>query len=176
MVRLFRWVIDLLLLLFFPALLSSNHNCFIHLFIILLLLLLFSECILPGSVFWGLWTRKDNSLNYYRAFIQKITASSINFLLHVDNNLRRTYNRTEPVLVVDKIPKMKEISVNSSVIAVHISGRTQWYRAGHVTDTNEPSSLAKVRFKKGNKRWVPLKELRLVKRPKFCVDRVWDTI
>ena len=123
-------------------------------------------------MFWGLWTRKDNSLNYYRAFIKKITASYINFVLQVDNSQWRRYNRTEPVLVIDKLPKMKEISVNSSVIAVHKPGMPEWYRAGNVTGTNERLSLVQVRFKNRDKRWVPLKKLRLVKRPKFCVDRV----
>ena len=59
--------------------------------------LFFSECILPGSVFWGLWTRKDNSLNYYRAFIKRITASHITF--HLQTNNAPTYpieqNRTK---------------------------------------------------------------------------------
>ena len=157
-----------LLLFSFPFLIkfsSNNYNCFIYLFI-------FSECILPGSVFWGLWSRKGNSLDYYRAFITKITASDINFLLQINNAQRRSYKRTEPVLVIDKIPEMKEVSVNSSVIAVHKHSMPEWYRAGNVTGTNERLSLVTVRFKNGDQKWVPLNQLRLVKRPKFCVDRV----
>ena len=76
------------------------------------------------------------------------------------------------MLVIDKISDMKEISVNSSVIAVHKHSMLEWYRAGNVTGTNERLSLVHVRFKNGDQRLVPLKELRLVKRPKFCVDRV----
>ena len=102
----------------------------------------------------------------------KITASHINFLLEVNNGWRRSYNRAEPVLVIDKIPELKEISVNSSVIAVHKPSMPEWYRAGNVTGTNKSSSLVTVRFKNGDQRWVPLNQLRLVKRPKFCVDRV----
>ena len=138
----------------------------------LLILFFFSECILPGSVFWGLVSRRDNSLNYYRAFIARITASHITFLLQTNNHQRRSYKRTEPVLVIDKISDMKEISVNSSVIAVHRPDMPEWYRAGNVTGTNEHLSLVTVRFKNGDQKQVPLNHLRLVKRPKFCVDRV----
>jgi len=123
-------------------------------------------------MFWGLWSRRDNSLHYYRAFITRITASHINFLLQVNNKKGHSYKKTEPVLVIDKISDMKEISVNSSVIAVHRPGMPEWYRAGNVTGTNERLSLVHVRFKNGDQKWVPLNQLRLVKRPKFCVDSV----
>ena len=136
------------------------------------LLNFFLECILPGSVFWGLWSRRENSLNYYGAFITRITASHINFLLQTDNKKRRSYKRTEAVLVIDKISDMKEISVNSSVIAVHKPTMPEWYRAGDVTGSNERLSLVTVTFKNGDQKQVPLNQTRLVKRPKFCVDRV----
>ena len=123
-------------------------------------------------MFWGLWSRNDNSLNYYKAFITRITASHIDFLLQINNKQRRSYKRTEPVLVIDKISDMKEISVNSSVIAVHRPGMPEWYRAGNVTGTNEPLSIVTVRFKNGGQKWARLNQLRLVKRPKFCVDSV----
>ena len=119
---------------------------------------------------WGLWVRKDNSLNYYKAFITRITASHIDFLLEINNKQRRSYKRTEPVLVIDKISDMKEISVNSSVIAVHRPDKPEWFRAGNVTGTNERLSFVTVRFKNGDQKWVPPNQLRLVKRPKFCVD------
>ena len=123
-------------------------------------------------MFWRLWSRKDNSLNYYRAVITRITASHINFLVQIDNNQRRSYKRTEPVLVIDKITDKKEISVNSSVIAVHRPDKPEWFRAGNVTGTRGRLSFVTVRFKNGDHKWVPLNQLRLVKRPKFCVDRV----
>ena len=167
LIRLYQLISDRFVVVFFPALLfsfsSGNYNSF---------LIYFSECILPGSVFWGLWTRRDNSLNYYRAVITRITASHINFNLQINNAQWRSYKRTEPVLVIDKIPEMKEISVNSSVIAVHKPSMLEWYRAGNVTGTNERLSLVHVRFKNSDRRWVPLNQLRLVERPKFCVDRV----
>ena len=151
------------------------YSCVIYWFIYFFHLFI-SECILPGSLFWGLWSRRDNSVNYYRAFITRITASHINFLLQINNKQRRSYKRTEPVLVVDKISNMKEISVNSSVIAVHRPDKPECYRAGNVTGTNERLSLVTVKFKNGDQKWVPVNQLRLVKRPKFCVDRVWDDI
>ena len=127
-------------------------------------------------MFWGLWSRKDNSLNYYKAFITRITASHIDFLLQINNKQRRSYKRTEPVLVIDKISDMKEISVNSSVIAVHRSDMPEWFRAGNVTGTRGRLSFVTVRFKNGDQKQVPLNQLRLVKRPKFCVDSVWDNM
>ena len=51
--------------------------------------------------------------------------------------MRRSYKRTEPVLVIDKISDMKETSVNSPVIAVHRPDMPEWFRAGNVTGTNE---------------------------------------
>ena len=76
------------------------------------------------------------------------------------------------MLVIDKISDMKEISVNSSVIAVHRPDQPEWFRAGKVTGSNERLSFVTVRFKKGDQKWVPPNQLRLVKRPKFCVDSV----
>ena len=76
------------------------------------------------------------------------------------------------MLVIDKISDMKEISVNSSVIAVHSHDKPEWFRVGNVAGTNKRLSFVTVRFKNGDQKWVPLNQLRLVKRPKFCVDRV----
>ena len=86
--------------------------------------------------------------------------------------MRRSYKRTEPVLVIDKISDMKEISVNSPVIAVRRPDMPEWFRAGNVTGTNGRLSVVTVRFKNGDHKWAPLNQLRLVKRPKFCVDSV----
>ena len=65
-------IIDPFVVVFYLAplnpylILSSNYNCFITDFF----LFFFSECILPGSMFWGLWSRKDNSLNYYKVVVK----------------------------------------------------------------------------------------------------------
>ena len=53
------------------------------------------------------------------------------------------------MLVIDKIPEMKEMSVNSSVIAVHKPSMEEWYRSGNVTGTNERLSLVHVRYVRG---------------------------
>lgn len=75
------------------------------------------------------------------------------------------------MLVIDKIPEMKDISVNSRVIAVHKPYLKEWYRAGTVTRIFD-SSFVSVMFVNGDqRRWVPLNELRLVNRPRVCVDR-----
>ena len=76
------------------------------------------------------------------------------------------------MLVVDKIPEMKDISVNSRVIAVHRTVKKEWYRNGTVTGT-DGSSFVSVKFHDGQQRHgIPLNELRLVNRPRVCADRV----
>ena len=121
---------------------------------------------------WGFWAFNDNSFNYYKADIIKLNATHIDFALQVNNRKTRSYKRSDPVLVVDKIPEMKDISVNSRVIAVHRTDRKEWYRNGTVTGT-DGSSFVSVKFHDGQqRRWIPLNELRLVNRPRVCVDRV----
>ena len=69
--------LDRLVIVFFLALLDPYWIFQIAIIIALFIyLLFFSECILPGSVFWGLWSpRNYNSLNFYIDFITRITLS-----------------------------------------------------------------------------------------------------
>ena len=137
------------------------------------ILFLFSlECILVGSLFWGLWAYNKKAFNYYRAYITKITGTHVDFVLEINSKQTRSYRRTEPVLIIDKIPEMKEVSVNARVIAVQNTAHKEWYRTGNVTRI-VGTSLVSVRFDDGKPRkWVPLNELRLVKRPRFCMDNI----
>ena len=129
------------------------------------------DCIHVGSVVWGLWERKGDSLNYYLVYITQLNATHVDFVLdfsHPDGKLlTRSYNRTEPVLVVDKTPKMTDISVGSRVIGVHRRTHKEWYQAGNVIRTSSPTYIY-VRFNSGIGRSVPLRELRLERRPRFC--------
>ena len=82
--------------------------------------------------------------------------------------LKRLIDR---VLIIDKWPEKREISVNTSVIAVHKPAMPEWYRTGTVMNniTSEKGEfLVSIRFGNGDLRWVPLPQLRLVKRPRFC--------
>ena len=129
------------------------------------------DCILVGLEVWGLWAERDDSLNYYKANIIKLNATRVDFALQVNNRHTRSYKRSDPVLVIDKIPEMNDISVNSRVIAVHRTYWKEWYRTGTVTGT-DGSSFVSVKFKNGQQRHgIPLNELRLVNRPRVCVDR-----
>ena len=130
----------------------------------------FLDCILLGSMFWGLWTKRENSSNYYMAFISRINSTHIEFILQVDNNKNRTYNRLDPVLIINRIPEKQEISVNAPVIAVHKPTKPDWYRTGTVKNMVSDRSKFKVevKFDNGDSRSVPLTEIRLVKRPRFC--------
>ena len=127
-----------------------------------------SECILVGSSFWGLWTHRDNSYNYYQAFITKLNDTHLDFALKVNNRQTRSYKRTDPVLIIDKIPEMKDITVNSQVIALYRPYIPERYRVGKVTYTSRAS--VHVTFHDGQRRWVTLQQLRLVRRPRFCDD------
>ena len=132
------------------------------------------DCIHVGSVVWGLWEREGDSLSYYLVYITQLNATHVDFVLdyYIDKFLTRSYNRSEPVLVVDKTPKMTDISVGSRVIGVHKRIHQEWYRNGVVIRTSS-SNYAYVRFNSGTKRWVQLRELRLEKRPRFCTTGAW---
>ena len=128
------------------------------------------DCILLGSRFWGLWTQRDNSSNYYRVFISRINNTHIEFILQLKNNRKRTYNRTAPVLIINRTPEKQEISVNAPVIAVHNPKMLEWYRTGTVKKivSDREKFKVEVKFDNGDSRSVPLTEIRLVKRPRFC--------
>ena len=122
-------------------------------------------------MFWGLWSQRERSNNYYKAFISGINDTHIEFILEYNNGLKQVYKRSDPVLIIDKEPEKWEISVNASVIAVHNPNMKEWYRTGTVmnTTTSEMGEfLVSVRFDNGDLRLVPLPQLRLVKRPRFC--------
>ena len=75
------------------------------------------------------------------------------------------------MIIIDKEPEKREISANTSVIAVHKPAMPEWYRTGIVmnTATSEMGEfLVSVRFDDGHIRLVPLQQLRLVKRPRLC--------
>ena len=75
------------------------------------------------------------------------------------------------MLIIDKEPEKREISVNKSVIAVHKPATPEWYRTGTVMNTatlEMGEFLVSVRFDNGDLRLVPLQQLRSVKRPRFC--------
>lgn len=131
------------------------------------------DCIHVGSAVWGLWEREGDSLSYYLVYITQLNATHVDFVLdyYPDKFLTRSYNRSEPVLVVDKTPKMTDISVGSRVIGVHRRKNKEWYKNGVVTRTSR--YYAQVRFKSGTVKWVPLEELRLEKRPRFCTTGAW---
>lgn len=130
----------------------------------------FLDCILLGSMFWGLWTKTENSSNYYMAFISRINSTHIEFILQVDNNKKQTYNRLDPVLIINRIPEKQELSVNASVIAVHEPTKQEWYRTGTVKNMRSDRVKLKVevKFDNGDSRSVKLTEIRLAKRPQFC--------
>ena len=75
------------------------------------------------------------------------------------------------MLIIDKEPEKIEMSVNTSVIAVHKPAMPEWYRTGIVKNTATSDMgefLVSVRFDNGDLRLVPLQQLRLVNGPRFC--------
>ena len=145
--------------------------CFLHLESNLRLFWFSLDCILVGSKFWGLWSQRDRSNNYYTAFISGINDTHIEFILRFRNDFKQVYNRTDSVFIIDKEPEKREISVNTSVIAVHKPAMPEWYRTGIVKNTATSKMgefLVSVRFDNGDLRLVPFQKLRLVKRPRFC--------
>ena len=121
---------------------------------------------------WGLWSYKGGYVNYYEAYITKLNDTHVDFALKANKGLTRSYPRTKSVLIIDKIPEMKDITVNTQVIAQHRDGRPEWHRTGTVKGTSG-SALVSVKFDISKLiRWVRLENLRLVKRPRFCLDNI----
>ncbi|KAK2567153.1 Coagulation factor VIII, partial [Acropora cervicornis] len=53
------------------------------------------DCIHVGSVVWGLWKPKEDSLSYYLVYITQLNATHVDFVLDYYENkfLTRSYNR-----------------------------------------------------------------------------------
>ena len=135
-----------------------------------LFLSFFLDCIKIEAVFWGLWSKRNDSINYFRAFISRIDDTWLKFYLEVNPRQTRTYKKTEPVLIIDKVPEKKDVLLGSSVIAVHRNSKTDWYRTGKVEEIGSywRDGKFRVKFDNGRSRWVPQNQIRLVKRPEFC--------
>ena len=141
----------------------TNNNFYFHFLL---------DCVLVGSMYWGLWVDYTNPLNYYRAYITKLNDTHVDFVLEINKQQTRNYRRTEPVLIIDdKISDMKNVAVNATVIAQHRRDHPEWYQTGTVIGT-WGTSFVTVKFDDGVTKWVRLENLRLVKRPRFCVDNM----
>lgn len=127
------------------------------------------DCVLVGSTFWGLWRHNNGAFNYYLVYITKLNATHLNFVLQYNNKRTRSYERTKEVLILDKIPNKKDISVNSSVIARHKERNPEWYRSGTVVGFSG-TAYASVKFDDDKEAWITFENLRLVRRPHFCVN------
>jgi len=93
-------------------------------------------------------------------------------VLQIGAQYKRRYQRTEPVLILDTIPTIKDISINSTVIArQHPKDEPDRYRSGIVVGFPSAAS-ASVKFDDDETHEVPFKYLRLVKRPRFCVNDI----
>ena len=122
-------------------------------------------------MFWGLWSHRHGANGYYKAYITKLTATHLDFILQIGAHYKRSYQRTEQVLILDTIPTIKDISINSTVIARQHRQLPSRYRSGIVVGFPSAAS-ASVKFDDGEIHEVLLKHLRLVKRPRFCVNDI----
>ena len=127
-----------------------------------------SVCVQVGEIFWGLWAWNKGAINYYRANITRITPTRVDFALVYNREQKRSYPRTDEVLIIDKVPSIGDVPPNSPVIANQFSDRKQ-YRTGDTTGLFDDSSVY-VRFDDGEEKVVPLRRVRLVSRPLFCSD------
>ena len=118
-------------------------------------------------MFWGLWQHNHGAFNYYKAYITKLTATHLELVFKIGQQYRRSYRRAESVLILDTVPKLRDISINSLVIAK--SDLPERYRSGTVVGFRS-ESLVSVEFDDGVTSLVLLEDLRLVKRPRFCVN------
>lgn len=75
------------------------------------------------------------------------------------------------MLILDKVPEIKDISINSSVIARQDRRLSNRYRSGIVVGFLSASWVS-VKFDDGETLSVLLQHLRLVNRPRFCVNGI----
>ena len=120
-------------------------------------------------MFWALWKHNKGAFNYYKAHITKLTATRLDLVFKIGSQYTRSYPRTESVLILDTIPELKDISINSSVIAK--SSIAERYRSGTVLGFPSATSVF-VKFDDGETKEVLFEDLRLVKRPRFCVNYI----
>ena len=146
-------------------------HCVTVLPLILFSCLFSSDCILVGSIFWGFWKYSHDAMNYYKAYIIKLNPTHLDFALQVSARHTRSYRRNNPVLILDTVPKKTDISINSSVIARQHSRLPDRYRSGTVVGFPR-ATLVSVKFDDGETLSVLLKHLRLLNRPRFCVNDI----
>ena len=101
-----------------------------------------------------------------------MNVTHLDFALEFDKAYTRSYNRTDQVLITDEVVEIKDISVNSRVIAVHKPRMTEWYRTGTITLVSSTERFVLVKFDDGQQRWVPIEQVRLVKRPVYCKNNI----
>lgn len=108
---------------------------------------------------------------YYKAYITKLNQTQ--FVLEVPKlRWNRSYKRTDPVLIIDKIPKKEEIVEQARVIASYSNYSPKWYKSGSVRNINTRTEIMQVAFDDKTYRSFSLKKelgkVRLVKRPRIC--------
>ena len=119
-------------------------------------------------MFWVHWSYNLNAVYYWRAYITKLNVTHFDFVLLNEKNLKGSYRRTDQVLIIDKKPSITDISPNLPVIANQFSN-PEWYRTGTAIRTSR-SSFVWVTFDDGKAKWVRIERVRLISRPRFCVD------
>ena len=110
---------------------------------------------------------------YHKAYITKLTQTRLRFVLEAPNiYLRKSYKRTDSVLIIDKIPKKEEILEQARVIAFYSNDYPEWYKSGSVSYINTRTDKMQVAFDDKTYQSFSLKKelgkVRLVKRPRIC--------
>lgn len=128
---------------------------------------------LVGSLFWGLWFNRNNVSYYHKAYITKLTQTPLRFVLEAPKIYwRKSYKRTDSVLIIDKIPKKEEIFEQARVIAFYSNDYPKRYKSGSVSYINTRTDEMQVAFDDKTYQSFSLKKelgkVRLVKRPRIC--------
>ena len=110
---------------------------------------------------------------YHKAYITKLTQTRLKFVLEAPkSHWKRSYKRTDPVLIIDKIPKKEEIFGKARVIASYNNYYPKWYKSGSVRYINTRTNEMQVAFDDKTYQSFSLKKelgkVRLVKRPRIC--------
>lgn len=126
------------------------------------------DCILVGSLVWGLWSNRNGVSIYYKVYITELTKTHMT--LSRKYHYPRRFRRTNSKLIIDEIPEKKEILEKPRVIAPYTYFGPERYKSGRVTYIDTFS--VQVTFDDNTKRYFTLRnalaKMRLIRRPSFC--------
>ena len=119
-----------------------------------------------------MWASSKGAYKYYKVYITSLTKTLLTFALESSySHSTRTHNRTNSVLIIDKVPEKKQLLKETRVIA--FDGK-KWFKSGNVVYDSIANlfGYVKIIFDDKKERFFSLRtdlhKIRLERRPIFC--------